>query len=141
MLVGLYPGLLVESLPPCALAGPEPLITKAIPASGERLPIVGLGTNRYGVDTSEAARAPLRAALERFHRLGGTVIDTAPMYRTSESVLGDLIADLGIRDELFIATKTDREGGTSETDTQMESSLGKLRTKAAIGWRLVSHDR
>jgi predicted aldo/keto reductase-like oxidoreductase len=69
-----------------ALAGPEHMIRKAIPSSGEMLPIVGLGTNRYGVDTSDAARAPLRAALKRFHEIGGTVIDTAPGYRTSESV-------------------------------------------------------
>jgi len=111
-----------------ALAGPEHLITKAIPSSGEQLPIVGLGTNRYGVDTSEAARAPLRAALERFHRLGGTVIDTAPGYRTSESVLGDLMAELGIRNDLFLATKADRADGSAATAAQMNESLARLKT-------------
>ena len=111
-----------------ALAGPEQMIRKAIPSSGEQLPIVGLGTNRYGVDTSEAARAPLRAALERFHRLGGTVIDTAPMYRTSESVLGDLIAELGIRNDLFLATKGDRTDGSAATAAQMNESLARLKT-------------
>ena len=112
-----------------AVAGPGHMMKKPIPSSGEMIPVIGLGTNRYGVGTSAEARQPLRAAVTRFAELGGTVIDTAPMYRTSETVLGDLIADLGIRDELFIATKTDREGGTSETDAQMQSSLGKLRTK------------
>ncbi len=63
-----------------ALAGPGDLIRKPIPSSGEEVPVIGLGTNRYGVDKSEAARAPLRAALERFNHLGGTVIDTAPGY-------------------------------------------------------------
>ena len=87
------------------------MIKKAIPSSGELIPIIGLGTNRYGVDESAASRAPLRAALERFHKLGGTLIDTAPQYRTSETVLGDLIADLGIRNDLFIATKTDKANG------------------------------
>jgi aryl-alcohol dehydrogenase-like predicted oxidoreductase len=111
-----------------ALAGPEQMIRKAIPSSGEQLPIVGLGTNRYGVDTSEAARAPLRAALERFHRLGGTVIDTAPGYRTSESVLGDLIAELGIRNDLFLATKADRSDGSAATAAQMNESLARLKT-------------
>lgn len=110
-----------------ALAGPEHMIRKAIPSSGEMLPIIGLGTNRYGVDNSEAARAPLRAALERFHRLGGTVVDTAPMYRTSESVLGDLIAELGIRDDLFLATKTDRTDGSLGTIEQMKESMAKLK--------------
>ncbi len=111
-----------------AVAGPEQIIRKAIPSSGELVPIIGLGTNRYGVDESEAARAPLRAALERFHRLGGTLIDTAPSYRTSESVLGDLIAQLGIRDDLFVATKTD-ESSAGETAAQMADSAGKLKTE------------
>lgn len=111
-----------------ALAGPEHMIRKAIPSSGEMLPIVGLGTNRYGVDTSDAARAPLRAALKRFYEIGGTVIDTAPGYRTSESVLGDLIADLGIRDNLFLATKADRTDGSEGTIAQMHESFAKLKT-------------
>lgn len=112
-----------------ALAGPQHMIRKAIPSSGEMLPIIGLGTNRYGVDTSAAARAPLKAALARFHLLGGTVIDTAPGYRTSESVLGDLMAELGIRDELFVATKTDRSGGADETRAQLQASQLRLKTQ------------
>jgi aryl-alcohol dehydrogenase-like predicted oxidoreductase len=112
-----------------ALAGPEHMIRKAIPSSGELLPIVGLGTNRYGVGNSQAARAPLKAALERFHTLGGIVIDTAPGYRTSESVLGDMIAELGIRDDLFLATKTDRTDGSDSTKTQMNGSLSRLKTE------------
>jgi len=109
------------------LAGPEHMIRKTIPSSGESVPIIGLGTNRYGVDGSDASRAPLRAALSRFHALGGAFIDTAPGYRTSETVLGDLIADLSIRDDLFIATKTDRSGA-AEIDRQMHASGEKLKT-------------
>ncbi len=125
------------------MAGPEHMIRKAIPSSGEELPIVGLGTNRYGVDTSAEARAPLKAALQRFHALGGTVVDTAPMYRTSESVLGDLIAELGIRDDLFLATKADKPEGGEATAAQMEESMRRLKTDTIdlmqvhnlIGWR------
>ncbi len=115
---------------PVSLAGPEDMIKRAIPSSGEQIPVVGLGTNRYGVDASEAARAPLREALARFHELGGTVIDTAPMYRTSESVLGDLIDGLGIRDDLFVATKVDEEDGRDASEAQMNDSLAKLRTSS-----------
>jgi aryl-alcohol dehydrogenase-like predicted oxidoreductase len=110
-----------------AAAGPEHMIKKAIPSSGELVPVIGLGTNRYGVDASEASRAPLRSALRRFHELGGTLIDTAPGYRTSESVLGDLIAELGLRDDLFVATKTDKSSA-AETQAQMEDSARKLKT-------------
>ncbi len=91
------------------------------------IPIVGIGTNRYGVGESAAARAPLRAALQRFHEWGGTLIDTAPGYRTSESVLGDLIFDLGVRDDLFVATKVDRTV-RADSESQMNDSLKKLRT-------------
>ncbi|NNF41070.1 MAG: aldo/keto reductase, partial [Woeseiaceae bacterium] len=77
---------------------------------------------------SVAARAPLLAALERFYESGGTVIDTAPMYGKSEAVLGELIAALGIRDDLFIATKTDRTDGPAGHIEQMQQSLTRLQT-------------
>jgi aryl-alcohol dehydrogenase-like predicted oxidoreductase len=119
-------GLLASGLP-AALAGPANIIRRKIPSSGEPIPIMGLGTNRYGVGESAEARAPLREALARFHALGGTVVDTAPGYRTSESVLGDLMGELGIRDSIFIATKVDRDGGRDDSLAQMGDSAGKLR--------------
>jgi len=111
-----------------AHAGPEHLIRKAIPSSGEKIPVIGLGTNRYGVGAGEDERAPLRAALARFQELGGTVIDTAPMYRSSESVLGDLMQALDITDDMFIATKTDLENAGDATNGQMSESSEKLGT-------------
>ena len=111
-----------------AMAGPEHLLRKAIPSSGETVPVIGLGTNRYGVGNDAENRAPLKDALARFHTLVGTVIDTAPMYRTSEAVLGDLIADLGIRGDLFIATKVDEQEGGDTTHAQIEESMRRLKT-------------
>jgi aryl-alcohol dehydrogenase-like predicted oxidoreductase len=113
---------------PAALAAPATVIKRRIPSSGELIPIMGLGTNRYGVGPSAEARAPLRDALARFHERGGTVIDTAPGYRTSERVLGDLVSDLGIRSDLFLATKVDREGGRDESVAQMRDSATRLQT-------------
>ena len=107
-----------------ALASPEGAIKKAIPSTGEMVPVVGLGTNRYG----RRERDVLLAALKRFHELGGTLIDTAPGYGKSESVLGNLIAELGIRDGLFIATKADRDPGGNATDAQMRESQLRLKT-------------
>lgn len=100
---------------------------RTIPSSGEEIPIIGLGTNRYGVDASEAARAPLRESLQRFRAWGGGMIDTAPMYRTSESVLGDLIAEIGMRRDVFLATKVDKMSAVTAR-TQMLASLEKLET-------------
>ena len=120
---------LVAAGGPAALAGPADIIRRRIPSTGELIPIMGLGTNRYGVGTSPDERAPLREALARFHELGGKVIDTAPGYRTSESVLGELISNLGVRDELFVATKVDRDGGRDDSVAQIRDSAGKLRTE------------
>jgi aryl-alcohol dehydrogenase-like predicted oxidoreductase len=111
-----------------ALADRPELTRKAIPSTGEMVPIIGLGTNRYGVGDDPGKRAVLSAALKRFHELGGTVIDTAPMYRSSETVLGDLIATLGIRKDLFLATKTDTADGAKATVAQMHVSQERLKT-------------
>lgn len=124
-------------------AGPEHMIKGVIPKTGEEVPIIGLGTNRYGVGTSAEERAPLKAALARFHELGGTFIDTAPMYRTSETVLGDLMADLGIRNDLLIATKADKSEGGDATNAQMKESARRLKTDTfdlmqvhnLLGWK------
>jgi len=92
------------------LAQQGPMVLKTIPSSGEMIPPIGIGTNRYGVGTSEEERAPLRATMARFVELGGQVIDTAAIYGTAEVVIGDLARELGIRDRLFLATKTDIRG-------------------------------
>jgi aryl-alcohol dehydrogenase-like predicted oxidoreductase len=120
-------GLLATGAP-AALAETRKVARRRIPSSGEMIPIVGLGTNRYGVGPTAAERAPLREALARFHEWGGRVIDTAPGYGTSESVLGDLVADLGIRDELFLATKVDRDAGRDDSVAQMRDSARELGT-------------
>lgn len=90
-----------------------PLILKTIPSSGETIPPIGIGTNRYGVGSSEEERAPLKATLKLFAELGGKIIDTAAVYGTSEAVIGELVNDLEIRSDLFFATKTDLRGRVS----------------------------
>jgi len=102
------------------------LIKKAIPSTGELLTPIGIGTNRYSVGPSEAARAPLRTALARFHALGGQVIDTAEEYGNAEGVIGDLTAELGIGEELFIASKV-RMFGRAAGERSIEQSFARLR--------------
>ena len=82
----------------------QPLITKPIPKTGERLPVVGIGTNQYGVSTAEE-KAPLCATLRRLSELGGKVVDTARGYGSSEEVIGECVQEIGNRERLFIATK------------------------------------
>lgn len=112
-----------------AAAQPEALVTRPIPSSGERLPVVGVGTaRRYDVGDGAEARAPLREVLRELPRLGGKVVDTAPSYGAAETVVGDLVADLGNRGALFIATKVGRgRAGAAAGIAEMQQSLQRLR--------------
>jgi aryl-alcohol dehydrogenase-like predicted oxidoreductase len=109
------------------LSAEQGLIRKPIPSSGETIPVVGIGTNRYGVGDDKAALAPLRETLKSFANIDGGVIDTAPMYGSSESVLGRLIGEINAADRFFVATKCD-VGGGKETREQLASSAQKLRS-------------
>ncbi|MCC5862990.1 MAG: aldo/keto reductase [Gammaproteobacteria bacterium] len=101
-------------------------ITRAIPSTGEQLPVIGLGTNAYGVQTPEDL-APLREVLRDMSRLGGTVIDTAHAYGRSEEVIGDLLEELGNRDEYFLATKTPIRGDIPDVNVAIRTCLERLR--------------
>ena len=103
--------------------------TRAIPSTGERLPVIGVGTwQSFDVGEDVAARAQLKKVLETLVQAGGSVVDSSPMYGSSESVAGDLIAGLGARDRLFIATKV-WTSGRAEGIRQMETSFRRLRVK------------
>lgn len=107
------------------------MLTRQIPASGEEVPVVGLGTwQTFDV----GARAPERAALQdELVALAAScdhpMVDTSPMYGNAETVLGDLMAAADLRSRLFVATKvwtSGREAGIR----QMEASLRKLRVES-----------
>lgn len=103
------------------------LLKRPIPASGEFLPAVGLGTWQvFDVAGRTEELGQARAALSRFVELEGSVVDSSPMYGASESVLGDLAAGLGVHKRLFLATKvwtSGREAGIR----QMEQSIARMR--------------
>ncbi|HLJ38454.1 MAG TPA: aldo/keto reductase [Steroidobacteraceae bacterium] len=77
------------------------LIAKAIPASGEWLPAIGIGTDSF----RNGVRDEIRAELKRMHELGAAVIDTAASYGDSEALIGEALETLAIRDKVFLATK------------------------------------
>jgi aryl-alcohol dehydrogenase-like predicted oxidoreductase len=105
-----------------------PLITRAIPSTGEKLPVIGLGTNRYGVTAADELAAR-REVLRRLPELGAQVIDTAPAYGQSEEVIGRLVSELKNRDRLWLATKvTAPTGGVAEGRKMLEESFRRLRT-------------
>lgn len=101
-------------------------ILKAIPSSGEKIPVIGLGTNAYGV-TDAGELASRKEVLQRMASLGGRVIDTAHQYGKSEEVLGELLASLGNRKDYFLATKTPM-GSIANQKAAMDESFRRLRT-------------
>jgi diketogulonate reductase-like aldo/keto reductase len=110
-----------------AMAAESASISRPIPRTGESLPAIGLGTWQT-FDVAESGRAPLKQVLGEFVRLGGSVVDSSPMYGRSESVVGDLAAALGLRQNLFLATKVWTRG-REEGIRQMEESFRRLKTE------------
>lgn len=103
-------------------------IRKSIGARSEKLPVIGIGTNRFRLDKRDG----LREVLQRMAELGGTVIDTAAAYGESEETIGSLLAELKSRDKFFLATKITAPavGATNALSSvaSFERSLSRLKT-------------
>ncbi len=114
--------------PAAAQTGPR-MQTRKIPSTGELLPVIGCGTWRtFDVGASPAERAPLAEVIRVLFEVGGSVIDSSPMYGRAEGVVGHLLAAAGTRDKAFLATKvwtSGREAGIA----QMNESFRLLRTR------------
>ena len=121
-------GALVASLLPALSPAAATPRMRRIPASGESLPVIGLGTSRtFDVGADSAARDALLPAFQEFVSLGGRLIDSSPMYGSAESVTGYLLSRLKIAGKPFVATKvwtTGKEAG----ETQMRTSMERLGT-------------
>jgi diketogulonate reductase-like aldo/keto reductase len=115
----------LATMHPLSAAGP--LIQRAIPSSGEDLPVIGVGTwQTFDVGPDRAARAALAQVVALFANAGGRVIDSSPMYGTSEAVTGDLMAQSGLAGKMFVATKV-WTTGRDEGVRQMEASARRLQ--------------
>jgi len=98
-------------------------VTRAIPSTGERIPVIGMGTSRtFDAGNDPAARAELRQVLQVFFDNGGALIDSSPMYGSSEMVVGDLLKTIHNKQKLFAATKVWIDGKQNGID-QMQASM------------------
>lgn len=103
------------------------LIERTIPSSGERIPVLGLGTfGAFDVPPRSSAMDTLSEVFALFDSRGGKVVDSSPMYGAAESVVGALRAGSSTDDGLFIATKVWTQG-RREGIAQMERSMQRLR--------------
>lgn len=97
-------------------------IARLLPATGETVPVIGMGSwITFNVGDDEALRAQRVEVLRRFFELGGTVIDSSPMYGSSEAVIGHCLARLGRRERAFAATKVWTWRQSSGPDQMAES--------------------
>ena len=141
------------------------MLTRVIPSSGEKLPVIGLGTwSVFDVDLTPATRPQLGEVLSLLVKRGGRVVDSSPMYGRAEGVVGELAAQLHLLDSLFIATKVWTKGkeaglammqrsmvrfrkidlmqvhNLSDVETQM-SSLRQWKTDGRIRYTGITHSQ
>ena len=128
----LYAGLgaamasLASRVSPARAQAGSPVATRAIPHSGERIPVIGLGTaNEFQVAPQGEAKANLRKVVDDLLAQGCKLIDTASSYGAAESVLGDLLSDQD-RARIFLATKLENDGEKAGT-IEFKRSLERLR--------------
>ncbi|SKB74482.1 aldo/keto reductase [Dyadobacter psychrophilus] len=105
------------------------MLQRAIPASGEKIPLIGLGSwQQFDVGQAASERTPLKEVLKKMQELGGKLIDASPMYGRSEEVIGALTTELKNNDHFFFATKV-WTTGKQEGITQMNDSFKKMGRK------------
>jgi diketogulonate reductase-like aldo/keto reductase len=105
------------------------MITRPIPKSGETMPVIGLGTwQTFDVGGDAKARQPLRQVVQLLVDAGGRMIDSSPMYGRAEGVTGDLVAEMGVRQKVFLATKVWTSGKERGLE-QMTRSAALFRSE------------
>lgn len=103
------------------------MLTRSIPATGEALPVVGVGTwQTFDIGANRAERDQRREVLRILFDAGGKVIDSSPMYGRAEAVTGTLLGELQARERAFVATKV-WTTGERQGIQQMEESSTKMR--------------
>jgi aryl-alcohol dehydrogenase-like predicted oxidoreductase len=105
------------------LAQADELLMRPIPASGEQVPAVGLGTARVFDNANETTRSKAAAVVQALIANGGRIIDTASTYGDAEIVVGTEMANGKLRDKIFIATKLE-----SPDTAELKRSLTRLKT-------------
>jgi aryl-alcohol dehydrogenase-like predicted oxidoreductase len=119
---------LTPFIPATAQGESKALITKPIPSTGERLPVIGLGTNQYSVQSQEEM-AGLQEVLETMIEAGGSVVDTARVYGRAEQVIGELLQRIGRRERFFIVTKTPISGALRAPEIELQTSFDQLQVQ------------
>lgn len=126
---GITAGVTAMGNPVLPQTGPNAMLRRPIPSSGEEIPIVGLGTwQQFDVDENSAEAGQLAQVLKNVLAKGGCLIDSSPMYGRAEAMIGTLTQAGGQADDFFYATKV-WTSGKLEGIRQMEDSFRKMKRK------------
>lgn len=119
----------VNALGETSITTTSDLIMKAIPSSGEQIPVIGMGTSRtFDMKGNAESLAQLGEVMRAFTDGGGTVIDSSPMYGRAEERVGDVLRAMSPRPKVFAATKVWTRG-QSKGIKQMQESEERMGTK------------
>jgi diketogulonate reductase-like aldo/keto reductase len=121
----------------------RPMLTRRIPASGESLPVIGVGTYRgFDVASADEKRTDVGDVLRTLFSLGGSVVDSSPMYGRAEAVVGELAATQRTREKMFLATKvwtTGRRPGLEQMNRSMKllrcEQIDLMQIHNLVDWR------
>jgi aryl-alcohol dehydrogenase-like predicted oxidoreductase len=113
---------LVPHAAPAQTSEAQAIVTRAIPATGERLPAVGLGTASVFNRDDESTQRAAAQVVQTLVAAGGRLIDTASSYGDAESVLGSVIASAAWRNKVFLATKLEAPDAA-----ELQRSLARLK--------------
>ena len=117
---------LLGALAPDRVYAQNGLMQRTVPKTGERLPVIGLGTYRtFDVADNPTELDRLKQVIEIFFQNGGTVVDSSPAYGPSEAAFGYLSQQIDLPDNLFVATKV-RADGRDQGIRQMDASPQKM---------------
>ena len=114
-----YTGAGIICDPQSSFTSGKGMLSRTIPSSGEKIPVVGLGTWRqFDVGNSTSDRKPLLDVLKKMSAIGGKIIDSSPMYARSEEVIGNLSQESGIADQFFLCNQgmDERQAGRNRPD-------------------------
>jgi diketogulonate reductase-like aldo/keto reductase len=117
LLLNLVPALAAARVFAQGAAAVHPL-TRAIPSSGQELPLVGLGSwITFNVGNDPPARAQCAEVMRNFFAAGGRLIDSSPMYGSSQGVIGEALQQLAAQGKVFAADKVwTSSGGAAQIE-------------------------
>lgn len=128
-----------SAFPVHPLIAQEKMITNAIPKTGEQLPVIGLGAPSIFINLPEEGRELPKSVIQAMVDMGGRLMDTPAFFRPNVPVVGELINEMGLTDELFLAGKITVNGKEAAIE-HLEKTVANLN-KRPIDLLLVHNMR